>query len=213
MKKYLLIVASQIFFFLTILLILPTILLRQRHFDLHQDASRQLTLSSPTDISLGFLSPLSNLNSVSLLLKNPNLLSTAPFTITVESRNLPSYTGSFSGRNIGDPSWITYKFSPYTNSPGTPFSIKLSTQSVDPHQLFLLADNRLQPVYRLTFKSADLSESFFLAKSTLLTKLSLINRPLLILYILLIFILNILYLLTLLPHRQQRYNKIKQPRP
>jgi len=83
----------------------------------------------------------SNLDTISLQLKNPQIKNNSKLTVDINDLNdnlLQEFI--FYGANVGDPSWIKLKFKPL-NSSG--YQIKVSADS-DPNDLYLYVDKNNQ---------------------------------------------------------------------
>ena len=109
-----------------------------------------------------FISNKNNLNSVSVLLKNPALKSIDMVYIEVQNSNYETIQSfSISGRGIEDPGWINFKFSPISSKKGDIFYLKITSDSPKDNLLYIYGDKNTNNInFKTTFTARNLKESF-----------------------------------------------------
>lgn len=187
-KKIFIAVVTTLSFFI-LYLFLPALLIDQRPGPKSPNSSVSSPLNQQNPVNITLKPPHSGLNSVSFLLKNPAILNRDQLTITISQNNQVVRQQSFNGQNIGDPSWLTYKFEPINNQ--NSLSVKLTTQNTTNNSLYFYG-NHQTPVYKTTF-SPNLKTSFALVAQSLVDRLT--SQPLWpkIIYFLLIITLVLVY--------------------
>jgi hypothetical protein len=141
MKKilnYLLIEIVVIFFFV---FLLSPIFIREEFGINREGGQATFNLSSGQTFTQIISQHPSNLDSISLQLKNPQIKNNSELTVDIDDLNnslLQEFT--FYGANVGDPSWIKLKFKPL-NSPG--YQIKVYVDP-NPNDLYLYIDKNNQ---------------------------------------------------------------------
>jgi len=202
---------SQLIFFTIILFLAPALFIRQRVYDLHEEAAVQLPLSPSSTYSRPIDVTTPNLNSISFFLKNPNLKNQQTLVLSVFNQSGVIRQSTFSGRNVGDPSWLTYKFDPISGSPSH-LTVEISSlgQSVD--SLYLLANKSGQPVYRLTHKSADLRQSLNQSAANQIAKLGSLSRSFVAFYFIILIIADFFLFVPInIKPQNKAVNRLKQP--
>jgi len=138
--KYLFIELGLIFFFV---FLLSPLFIREK-FDINREGGQAIfNLSTGKIFTQKIGEEFSNLNSLSLQLKNPMINNNSEITVEIDDLNnnlLQEFT--FFGSNVGDPSWVKLKFTPLSN-PG--YQIKIYAD-IDPrHNLYLYVnrDNQM----------------------------------------------------------------------
>ena len=171
-NKFLLIVPVEIIFIFLLLIILPTIFLKEKPGISQTSYYHILSLDSKNNFNQEFITNKNNLQSISVLLKNPGIINKSQIetesqnqdkkiTIELQDKNR-NIIKSFNilGKNIGDPSWINFNF-PYLNSQkGDKFFINISTNSELSDRFFVYADNYNSINFKTTYVANSFKESF-----------------------------------------------------
>ena len=125
----------------------------------HKDT---LSLDIKNSFIQEFISDQNNLQSISILLKNPALVNKSQVKIELQDQNQKTIKSlETSGLSINDPGWIKFKF-PYINSKkGDKFFIKISTDNSRPDSLFIYGDNKNKSInFKTTYTFSSIQESF-----------------------------------------------------
>jgi len=171
-NKFLLIIPAEITFIFFLLIILPTIFLKEKPGIFQTSYYHILSLDSKNNFSQEFIADKNNLQSVSVLLKNPGVINKSQ--IEIESQNQDknikielqdknkSVLKSFNilGVNIGDPSWINFNFPCFFSQKGDKFFINISTDSELSDRFFVYADSHNSINFKTTYVSNSFKESF-----------------------------------------------------
>jgi hypothetical protein len=141
-------ILSQIFFAIIVLILTPSILIRERLFSQNNpDPQQTESFISSKNYNLNLFPPKNcQLSSISFRFKNPLIANQSRIVVDISSRGQIIQSTPFSGANVGDPSWINLKFIPKTES--SSFSINLHTQNQDHASLYLYTNNVGLPVYQ-----------------------------------------------------------------
>jgi len=161
-NKFYLIIPGEIIFIFFLLIVLPTIFLKEKP-GIHQISFENiLPLDMNHSYTQPFVSDRDNLNSISVLLKNPALKSINMVYLEVQNNNYETLQSfSVSGQNIEDPSWINFKFPPIKSKPGDIFYIKITSDSPKDNLLYIYGDKNTNNInYKTTFTSLSTKESF-----------------------------------------------------
>jgi len=193
MTKFIILISSQILFFTFLFLVLPSILIKERPGILQTSYVETLSLDTKNNFTQEFISDQNNLQSISILLKNPVLLNKSQIKIELQDQNKNTIRSlETSGISVGDPSWITFKF-PYINSQiGDKFFIKISTDNSKTDNLFIYGNQKDKSInFKTTYTTPNIKESI---KKTIVFQLNQIKQrnPIeTMIYIILIIILDI----------------------
>ena len=147
MKKVLLILSLNILLPLIMLVVFPSILIRIRQGISSTSNAKLISFVKNKPISFSFISNLPNLYSLSLDMKNPSILNNSRIDLDITG---PSSQRSvvFYGANIGDPSTVPLKFSPFSDPPNTNYLVTLSTDNENNNGLYVITDSQGQVVFR-----------------------------------------------------------------
>lgn len=187
MKK--LIVISLIPLWFLVLILLPTLFITSR-----PSISNQSNPSFFNSLDIGHtysfetVTTNTNINSLTFTLKNPQILNNNLIHFKISS-GTDEKVLSFSGSNIGDPSNLDLKFEPLSTKNQGIVQINISTNNPDPNSLYLLTDNRGQPVFISTYYQSGFTnrlEFNFHRITSQLTQIPFIYKTT---YLLLLFIL------------------------
>ena len=193
MKKiinFLALTITETIFLLFLLLILPAIFINQIYDQNDFGKAFFIPLSKSTIYQQEIDLHNPNLESISLLMKNPNLQNKDPVYIDIEEPSGNTlYKLSLTGHSIEDPTWVPIKFNPINNQ-----KIVLKINSPSQNEPFIsLAfnqkDNSL--VYQSQYKINSFKERFH--KNLIFQKNKLSNNYLFYsLYLVLVLSLNFL---------------------
>ena len=161
-NKLALLIISQLTFLAIIFIVLPSVFIKERPGISQTTFNDTLSLDTKHSFTQEFISDKNNLRSVSVLLKNPGLISKDQVTIEVQDQSGNTLNSlNTSGISIGDPSWINFEF-PYINSQkGDKFLIKISTNNIQPDHLFVYGNNNNKNInFKTTYTAKSIKESF-----------------------------------------------------
>ncbi|MDD2482715.1 MAG: hypothetical protein PHE32_02555 [Candidatus Shapirobacteria bacterium] len=172
-NKLFILIIGELLFFSSLLIILPSILIKKRDGISQTSYSDVLSLDVNHSFTQKFIADYDNLRSISVLLKNPGIINKSQIEIETQSQSKmvsielqdkdKNTINSLetSGLSIGDPSWITYNF-PYIDSKkGDIFYIKVSTNNELNDQFFIYGDNESKSInFRSNYTSKNFKESF-----------------------------------------------------
>lgn len=198
-NKLALLIISELTFLAIILIVLPSIFIKERPGISQTSYNDTLSLDTKNSFSQEFISDKNNLRSISVLLKNPGLISKDQVKIELQNQNKEIIqTLNTSGISIGDPSWINFEF-PYVNSKkGDKFTINISTDNPKMDNLYVYGNRSSKNInFKTIYTATNLKESF---KNNIDHQLSQIKQRNLvqnISYLTIILLLAILFFLSL----------------
>lgn len=161
-NNFYLLILIELFFLFFILIIVPSLFLKEK------PGVRQTSFENilPLDINHSYIEPIisdkNNLNSISVLLKNPNLKSTDLVDFEIQNQNKDTIQLlRISGISIEDPGWVRFKF-PSTNSKiGDVFYLKISSNSPKDDHLYIYGDQNTKNInFKTTFSTQNIKDSF-----------------------------------------------------
>ena len=161
-SKLFILIISELTFLVFLLIILPLIFIRERPGVSKTSFEKIL----PLDINHSYIQPIisdrNNLNSVSVLLKNPGLESRDIVYIEIQNNHQETLRSfSISGRSIEDPGWLKFKFPPLNSKKGDIFLLKISSNSQKDNLLYIYGDPKTQNInFKTTFTAENIKESF-----------------------------------------------------
>jgi len=198
-SKFFILIISEVFFLLFLLIILPSFLIKERPGVYQTSFTETLSLDTKNSFNQEFISDQNNLESISVLLKNPALINKSQVKIELQDQNKNTIRSlNTSGISIGDPSWINFKF-PYINSQkGDIFIVKVSTDNPLSDHLYIYGNNENQNInFKTTYKSSSIinsiKENLDYRKETILNS----NHFYSIYYLTILIITNILIFFSL----------------
>jgi hypothetical protein len=161
-NNFYLIIFIEILFLFFILIITPTVLLKEKPGVYQTSFENVLPLDINHSYSQSIISDRDNLNSISVLLKNPSLESRDIVYIEVQnSKQETLQTLSISGQGIEDPGWLKFKFSPIISQKGDIFYLKITSNSQKDNLLYIYGDSKTKNInFKTTFTAKNMSESF-----------------------------------------------------
>ncbi len=193
-NKILILIISELVFLLFLIVILPSVFIRER------PGIRQTSFEDtlPIDINhtyfQSFNSDQDNLNSVSVLLKNPGLESyDAVYLEVLDNKQKIVRELSISGRGIQDPGWLNFKFPALISKKGDTFFIKVSGNSQRDNLLYVYGNYENKNInFKTTYTTLSLKDSVTKTIENQKTKIQQRNFYQSVTYSLLIFLVNIL---------------------
>jgi len=193
-NNFLLLLIGQVFYFLSIFILIPSFVLKERPGAQKIDYQNALPLDINHNYTQAFTTDRDNINSFSILLKNPNLISKDKVLIELKDVNNQTLTQlSITGTAIGDPDWIRFKFNPLNSITGDIFYINVSSDSPG-NLLYIVGDHKTKSInFKTTYKTDSLKKSFANTINYQFKKLNSININYFYAYTLLIVLTNILF--------------------
>lgn len=161
-SKIFILIISQLLFLSFLFIILPSIFIKERPGIYQTSYTETLSLDTKNSFTQEFISNQNNLQSISVLLKNPALTNKSQVKIELQDQNKNTLRSlNTSGISIGDPSWIYFKF-PYINSQkGDKFFIKISTDNQLSDHLFIYGNNKDKSInFKTTYTTKNIKDSF-----------------------------------------------------
>ena len=161
-SKLMFLIISELIFLFFLLIILPSIFIKEQPGIKQTSYKDTLSLDIKNSFIQEFISDQNNLQSISILLKNPALVNKSQVKIELQDQNQKTIKSlETSGLSINDPGWIKFKF-PYINSKkGDKFFIKISTDNSKPDSLFIYGDNKNKSInFKTTYTFSSIQESF-----------------------------------------------------
>lgn len=198
-NKILFLIISELLFLFFLFIILSTIFINQR------PGTKQTSFENilPLDVNHTYIQPFTSsrdhLNSVSVLVKNPGLKSYDMVYIEIQNSKKETLRElSFSGRNIGDPDWLNFKFPVIDSKNKDTFFIKITSDAKKDNDLYIYGNKESQNInFKTTYKSSNLIESLKDNLNYQKNKISEINIFQTILYSIILITINILLIVSL----------------
>lgn len=154
MKTFTILVVTEAILLL-FLAISPSLFIKHRLAvtNLTDSANKILPLTRPTSFTVKY--PFSNLEVVSLEMKNPNIENQQTFRLDILNKNQELLKSlNFNGLNIGDPGRVDLKFVPIPVTDNQ-ITMVLTPLSDYPKPIFFYADKNDRPVYQLFFRNTN----------------------------------------------------------
>lgn len=160
-NKFYLIILVEFFFLFFILIIIPTVFLKEKPGINQTSFENILSLDINHSYTQIFTSDKDNLNSVSVLLKNPNLESRDIIYIEVQNNYQETLRSlSISGQGVEDPGWLKFKFPLINSKKGDVFHIKITSNSQKDNFLYIYGDKNTKNInFKTTFTANSIKES------------------------------------------------------
>lgn len=192
-KNKILIIILEIIFLFSLLILMPTVFIREKNGACQTSSENILPLDKHHIYIQEFTTDYNNLNSVSVLLKNPALKSQDQVTIELLDQNQISIQSlNISGQGIEDPGWVKLKFNPLNSNKDDTFYIKITSNAQNDNDLYIYGNNQTQEInFKTTYKSANLKQSLQETINFQKEKLANLNKIYLISYIAIIIFLNV----------------------
>lgn len=161
-NKFLLIIPAEIIFIFFLLIILPTMFLKEKPGVYQTSYKDTLSLNSKNTYLQQIKTDRNNLNSFSVLLKNPELKSNDIVNLDLLNSNKEIIQSlKTSGISISDPSWIRFKFSPINSKKGDIFYLKITSNSPKDNLLYIYGNKDTNNInFKTTFTAQNIKESF-----------------------------------------------------
>ena len=161
-NKFLLIVPVEIIFIFLLLIILPTIFLKEKPGISQTSFKDTLSLNSKNTYVQQIKTDRDNLNSFSVLLKNPELKSNDVVNLDLLNSNKETIQSlKTSGISISDPSWIRFKFPSINSKKGDIFYLKITSDSPKDNLLYIYGNKNTNNInFQTTYVANSFKESF-----------------------------------------------------
>lgn len=192
-NKFVILIFSEILYLGSLFIVFPTLFIKEKSGISDTKSQDILLLDTKNSYSQEFISNQNNLQSVSLLIKNPQLLNQSKIKIDVLDQDKKVLRSlETSGVSIGDPNWINFKF-PYLSSKiGDKFFIRITTDNTKSDSLYVYGNSLDKSInYKTFYVSKNIKESFKSNLDEQIQKFNKMNKFFLIFYSLLIIGLNI----------------------
>jgi len=191
-NNFLLLLLGQVFYFISIFVFIPSLILKERPGIQKIDYQNSLPLDYSHSYSQSFTTDRDNINSFSILFKNPNLISKDKVLLELKDGNQQTLTQlSITGTAIGDPDWIRFKFNPLDTKKGDILYINVSSDSPG-NLLYIVGDHKNKSInFKTTYKADSLKKSFESTINYQLKKLNSMNIYYFYAYTSLILLVNI----------------------
>ena len=177
-----------------LLVIFPSLVIQKRQGTFIGYGSQNLSFVESKPIKFSFISNLSNLSSLTIDMKNPRVLNDSLITFDIVGPNSEKSV-VFYGDNVGDPSTVPLKFTPFSDSPLTKYEVTLSTNNTVHDSLYVIANKEMQPIFTSYYRQSDIKANL---QSNLQRQISLFQHRSTthnFIYISLILVLNLLLVL------------------
>jgi hypothetical protein len=198
-NNFFILILIEISFLLFLIIIIPTLFLREKPGISQIYFENTLPLDINHSYLETFISDRNNLNSVSVLLKNPALKSHNKVNIEIQSKDNKFFQSlEISGQGIQDPSWIKVKFSPINSKKGDIFYIKIISDAQKDNNLYIYGNKNNQSInFKTTYKSLSLKDSLKDNISYQASRLSELNKFQSIFYLTFLITVNLLLFISL----------------
>lgn len=198
-SNFLILIIAEIFFLIFLFIIIPAIFIKEKNGISQTSFENILPLDANHTYIQSFVSDQNNLNSVSVLLKNPALKSTDQ--VKLELQNIQKETIQsldISGQGIEDPGWVKIKFSPINSKNGDIFYIKITSNAEHDNDLYVYGNQYNQNLnFKTTYKSPTFKDSFKEEINFQKNKLPQLSKTPAFGYLIILIITNILLFLSL----------------
>jgi hypothetical protein len=160
-NNFYLFLLAELFFLFFMLIIIPSFFLKEKPGISQLYFENILSLNINSSHIQPFISDRNNLNSVSVLLKNPALKSNDQVKLELQNKNKePIQSLEISGKGIEDPGWVKLKFYPINSQKGDIFYIKVTSNAQKDNNLYIYGNKENNNInFRTTYKSPNLINS------------------------------------------------------
>lgn len=155
MKKIILIICLNILLPLLLLVILPSFTIRKRQGTSINSGTQLLSFVKDKPVTFSFISDNSNLQSLSIDIKNPGVINNSQINFDITGPN-SQRSIVFYGANVGDPSTVPLKFSPFSDPKSTKYIVSLTTNNTDHGSLYLITNDIYQPHFNSFYLRSDI---------------------------------------------------------
>lgn len=173
-----------------LLIIFPGLLITNRKGPRLTEGNRLESLTNVRPISFQVLNPPDNINSVSWLLKNPLIKNRSRIEIKVFVDQKLAMAQTFNGQNVGDPGWLTAKFSPLKINKKESLIISISTDNREDNSLYIYTNEKNLPLFQTSYRQASLKTRLEYNLNQQVYYLRQISRIHLIIYLMILAGLN-----------------------
>ena len=194
-NNFLIPILGEVLFLIIILFIFPVLFIKEKPGISVLNFKDILPLDVKTSYNQKIIIDQNNLQSISLLLKNPQLFNQSSITIDLldQDKNILRSLKT-SGASVGDPNWVNFKF-PYIQSKiGDTFFIKITTDNTKLDSIYVYGDWESKSInYKTTYFYGNIKESFKSNLEKQFEKINQMNKIYLGFYSFLIIGLNIIF--------------------
>lgn len=197
--KFIILIISELLFLVILLIVIPSIFIKEKS-GIEQDSySDTLSVDVNHIYIQSFIVDHNNLNSISIQLKNPELKNYDMVYIEIQNDKYETLRDlSISGRSIGDPSWINFKFPALNSKKGEKIFIKVTGDAIKDNHIYIFGDFDTKNInFRTTYRNITIKDSFFDSIKNLKNKFNSLNKYQLNFYLILLVLINIFLLITL----------------
>lgn len=173
-----------------LLLIFPSLLITNRKGPRLTEGNRLESLTNLKPISFQVLKPPDNINSVSWLLKNPLIKNRSRIDIKVFVDQKLVMAQIFNGQNVGDPGWLTAKFSPLKINTKESLMVSISTDNKEDNSLYVYTNEKNLPLFQTSYRQSSLKTRLEYNLNQQVYYLRQISRIHLIIYLMILAGLN-----------------------
>lgn len=161
-NNFYLIVLAQILFLILIFVVIPTIFLKEKPGVSQISFENILPLDIGHSYVQAFISDRDNLNSISLQLKNPSLKNNDLVNLEIKDKNKEIIQSLIIyGSNIGDPSWVRFKFPAINSQKGDIFYFNITSNNKKDNSLYIYGNPDEKNInFKTTFLAKNIKESF-----------------------------------------------------
>ncbi len=149
-------------------LTLPAIFVQTKQGANQSSGEFQASLIEPKPIIFVFTPSFQRLSSLNIYIKNPGLLNNSIINVNITD-SLEERDVTFSGSNVGDPSTVPIKFTPFNNSSLSPFTVTITTDNNMHDGLYILTNKEGVPQYDTYYQETNLLNKY---KSNINTQLN-----------------------------------------
>lgn len=198
-NNFILLVLTEISFIFFLIIVIPSLFLFEKNGISQTRFENILPLDTNHSYLQSFISSRDNLNSVSVLLKNPALKSTDSVIVQLEDSHQETIKSlTINGQSIEDPGWIRLKFIPINSQKGDIFYLKITSNAQKDNDLYVYGNRDRQIInFKTTYKSTSfinsLKDNFAYQKNKIINT----SHPHLCGYLLVLIIVNIIIFITL----------------
>lgn len=173
-----------------LLIIFPSLLVVNRKGPGLMEGNRLEPLTDAKPIAFQILNPPNNLNSVSWLLKNPLIKNRSRIDIKVFVDQKLVMAQIFNGQNVGDPGWLTAKFSPLKINTKESLMVSISTDNKEDNSLYVYTNEKNLPLFQTSYRQLSLKSRLEYNLKQRIDNLRQISRIHLIIYLMILAGLN-----------------------
>lgn len=173
-----------------LLIIFPSLLITSRKGPRLTEGNRLESLTNVRPISFQVLNPPDNINSVGWLVKNPLIKNRSRIEIKVFVDQKLAMAQYFNGQNVGDPGWLTAKFSPLKINKKDSLIVTISSDNEEAESLYVYTNEKYLPLFQTSYHQASFKTRLEYNLNQRIDNLRQISRVHLIIYLTILAGLN-----------------------